>query len=207
VVIPKKRRYRGALRQKIQVRWCNHTFPCRYSDLLTPATLIEAISRNPLTSSETFVKAILTPPNNLLATLHLHIPLHTQGIGAGDTVTLVTRHVKVYDPHGVQHFIAYREDDIILFFLAALQDISPIPLRPELVVCHEGLPLDPTSRFQDCNLPQEPPLHVRSRSHSDAHPLQEPVIPEPISKAGDSLADVLNTLPLADSSRVNLLKT
>ena len=48
VVIPKKRRYRGASRQKILIKWRNYTLPCIYSDLLTPATLIEDIGRNPL---------------------------------------------------------------------------------------------------------------------------------------------------------------
>jgi len=43
VVIPRKRRYRGASRQKILIKWRNYTFPCIYSDLLTPATLIEDI--------------------------------------------------------------------------------------------------------------------------------------------------------------------
>jgi len=43
VVIPKKRRNRGTLIPKIQVRWRNITIPCQYSDRLTPAMLIEAI--------------------------------------------------------------------------------------------------------------------------------------------------------------------
>jgi len=150
VVIPKKRRYRGASRQKILIKWRNYTFPCTYSDLLTPATLIEDIGRNPRTSSEALAKATLTPPNNLLATLHLHTSLHMQGIVTWDILTLVVRHAKIYDPYDVQHFVAYREEDTILYFLAALRDISPIPLRSELVICHKGLPLDPASRFQDC---------------------------------------------------------
>jgi len=41
VVTLKKQRYRGALRQKILIKWRNYTFPCIYSDLLTPATLID----------------------------------------------------------------------------------------------------------------------------------------------------------------------
>jgi len=59
VVIPKKRRYRGASRQKILIKWCNYTLPCIYSDLLTPATLIEDIGRNPRTFSEALAKATL----------------------------------------------------------------------------------------------------------------------------------------------------
>jgi len=56
---------------------------------------------------------------------------------------------------------------------------------------------------------QEPSLHVRFRSQSDAHPLQEPVIPEPIPKTGDLSGEAWNTLPLEDGpgGRVHLLKT
>jgi len=154
VVIPKKRRIRGTSISKI----LNYTIPCNYSDRLTPATLIEAIRLSPLTLHDNLAKATLSPSNNLLATLHLHLTLHSQGISAGDTVTLVTRHARVFDPYGVQHFVAYRDEDTIQYFLSVLQDISPIPLPSELVVCHESLPLEPTSRFQDCNLPQEPSL-------------------------------------------------
>ena len=68
-------------------------------------------------------------------------------------MTLVTRHARVYDPYGVQHFVAYRDEDTIQYFLCVLQDISPIPLLSALVVCHENLPLEPTLRFQDFNLP------------------------------------------------------
>ena len=207
VVIPKKRRYRGASRQKILIKWRNYTFPCIYSDLLTPATLIEDIGRNPRTPSEALAKATLTPPNNLLVTLHLHTPLHIQGVVAGDTLTLVIRHAKIYDPYHVQYFITYREEDTILYFLAALRDISPIPLRSELVICHKALPLEPASRSQDCNLPHEPTLHVRFSSHPDAHPHIEPVQLEPVGKAGDPLADSMNTSPLADGTRGNLRKT
>ena len=84
----------------------------------------------------------------------------------------MTRHARVYDPDGVQHFIAYRDEDKIQYFLSVLQDISPNPFLSELVVYHESSLLEPTSRFRDCNLPQEPSLHVRFRSHSGGHPLQ-----------------------------------
>ena len=122
-------------------------------------------------------------------------------------MTLVTRHAKVHDPYGVQHFVAYRDEDIIQYFLSALQDISPIPLLSELVVCHEGLPLEPTWRFQDCNLPQEPSHHVRFRSQSGVHPPQEPVVLKPIPRAGNSPGDAWKPLPVANGSRGNLLKT
>jgi len=186
VVIPKKWRNRGALIPKIQVRWRNITIPCKYSDRLTPAMLIEAIRLSPQIRQDTLAKATLTPPNNLSATLHLHATLCSQGIFAGDIVILVTRHARVYDPYGVQHFVAYRDEDKIQYFLSVLQDISPIPFLSELVVCHEGSPLEPTSRVQDCNLPQEPSLHVRFRSHSDTYPLQEPGCTESTTTAGNA---------------------
>jgi len=86
---PKKRRFRGASRQKILIKWRNYTFPCTYSELLTPATLIEDIGRNPRTSPEALAKVTLLPPNNLLATLRLNTPLRIQGIATGDILTLV----------------------------------------------------------------------------------------------------------------------
>jgi len=138
----------------------------------------------------------LTALNNLLVTLHLHTPLHIQGIVTGDTL----RHAKIYDPYDVQHFVAYREEDTILYFLAALRDISPIPLRSELVICHKALPLDPASRFQDCNLPHQPTLHVHFSSHPDAHPHVEPAQLEPVGKAGDPLADPMSTFALAEGT-------
>jgi len=207
VVIPRKRQNRGAPISKIQVRWRNITIPCNYSDRLTPAMLIEAIRLSPLTCQDTLAKATLTPPNNLLATLHLHVTLRSQGIFAGDIVTLVTRHARVYDPYGVQHFVAYRDEDTIQYFLSVLQDISPTPFLSELVVCHESLPLEPTSRFQDCNLPQEPSLHVRFRSHSGAHPLQEPVGTEPTPTAGNSPGETWIPSPIANGPTGHLLQT
>jgi len=65
------------------------------------------------------------------------------------------------------------------YFLTALRDISPIPPLSEIIVCHNDLHLDPTSRFQDCNLPHEPTLHVRFNSHLDAHSRTESTQPEP----------------------------
>jgi len=40
VVIPKKRRPRKVLKQKIMVMWGNVTIPCSYLDQLTPANLL-----------------------------------------------------------------------------------------------------------------------------------------------------------------------
>ena len=58
----------------------HYTFPYTYSDLLTPATLLADIGRNPRTSPEALAKATLTPSNNPLVTLHLNTPLRLQGI-------------------------------------------------------------------------------------------------------------------------------
>ena len=80
VVIPKKRLLRGASRPKIMIKWRNYTFPCTYSDLHTPATLLVDIGRNPRTSPAVLAKATLTPCNNPLVTLHLNTPLRLQGI-------------------------------------------------------------------------------------------------------------------------------
>jgi len=62
VVIPKKRRIRGASISKILVRWRNYTIPCNYSDRLTPSTLIEVIRLSPLTLHDNLAKTTLTPP-------------------------------------------------------------------------------------------------------------------------------------------------
>jgi len=107
-VFPKKRRLRGASRQKIMIKWRNYTIPCTYSDRLTPATLIEDIGKSPLASPEALAKATLTPPNNPLATMHLDTPLSMQGIVTGDTLTLLVRHAKIHDPYDVQHFVTYQ---------------------------------------------------------------------------------------------------
>ena len=122
-------------------------------------------------------------------------------------MTLVTRHARVYDPYGVQHFVAYRDEDTIQYFLSVLQDISPIPSLSELVVCHESLPLEPTSRFQDSNLPQEPSLQVRFRSHTGAHPLQEPLGTEPTPTAGNAPGETWIPSPIANGSTGHLLQT
>jgi len=82
----------------------------------------------------------LTPPYNLLVTLRLNTPLRIQGIDTGDILTLVVRYAKIYDLYDAQHFVAYREEDTILYFLAALRDISPIPPQSEIVICHKASP-------------------------------------------------------------------
>jgi len=169
--------------------------------------LIEAIRLSPQIGQDTLAKAILTLPNNLSATLHLHATLCSQGIFAGDIVSLVTRHARVYDPYGVQHFVAYRDEDKIQYFLGVLQDISPNPLLSELVVCHEGSPLEPTLQVQECNLPQEPSLHVRFRSHSGGHPHQELVWTESTSTVGNAPGETETPSPLATGPKGHLPRT
>ena len=93
-----------------------------------------------------------------------------QGIVTGDTLTLLVRHAKIHDPYNTQHLVAYWEVDTMQYLLATLRVISPIPSDSKIVICHNGLRLKPSSRFQDCNLTHEPTLHVRFSSHSDAHP-------------------------------------
>ena len=176
----------------------HYTFLYTYSDLLTPATLLADIGRNPRTSPEALAKATLTPSNNPLVTLHLNTPLRIQGIVTGDFLTLLVRHAQIDDPNDAQHFVAYQEEDTMQYFLTALRDISSIPTRSEIVICHKGLRLDPASRFQDCNLPHEPTLHIRFSSHPDAHPRIEPTQPKSVGEAEDPPADPTNTLPSAN---------
>ena len=65
------------------------------------------------------------------------------------------------------------------------RDISPIPSDSEIVICHNGLRLKPSSRFQDCNLPHEPTLHVRFNSHLDGLPRNEPTQFAPVDVVVD----------------------
>jgi len=89
VVIPKKGRFRGTLSQKILIKWRNLTIPCTFSGRLTPATVITDIGNSERVSPAALIKATLTPPDNLLATLHLDTPLSMQGIAIGDTLILL----------------------------------------------------------------------------------------------------------------------
>jgi len=148
VVIPKKRRYRGASRQKILIKWRNYAFPYIYSELLTPATLIEDIDRNPRTSSEALAKATLTPPNNLMTTLHLHTPLHIQGVVAVDTLTLVIRHSKICDPYDVQHFKHIGRRTPFYTFLLHCGTLLPFHFGPNLSFATKSSPLTPPADFR-----------------------------------------------------------
>jgi len=71
--------------------------------------MIDAIRFSPQVGQDTLVKAILTPSNDLSATLYPHATLHSQGISAGAVVTLMTRYARVLEPQGSLHFIAYQE--------------------------------------------------------------------------------------------------
>ena len=200
-VIPKKKRRRRAPKEKILIIWRDVTIPCIYSDRLTPATLIEDIGRSSRATPEALVMATLTPPNNLLGTMLLDTPLSQQGIVKGDTLRMLVRHAQIHDPYDVQHLVAYRAEDTMQYFLTALREISSIPILSEIVICHKGLRLDPASRFQDCNLPHEPTLHVRFSSDLDAHPRNEPEKPEPVGEADDLAVDPTNTSPPNDRCR------
>ena len=124
VVIPKKRRPRKVLKQKIMVMWRNVTIPCSYSDWLTPAILLNDIDSSLWVTPGSLIKAILTPQNQPMGTLNFEIPLSLQGAGQGDTLIMLVRHAKVHDPHDVQHLVAYRAEDVIQHFLTALLETS-----------------------------------------------------------------------------------
>jgi len=98
--------------------------------------------------------------------------------------------------------VAYQEEDTMQHFLTALRDISPIPPLSEIILCHNELHLDPTRRFQDCNLPHEPTLHVRFSNHPDTHARNKPTQSEP-SLAGTEAYPVepMNTSPAVDQDR------
>jgi len=165
--------------QKILIIWRNVTIPCTFSALLTPATVITDIGNSERASSAALMKATLTPPDNLLATLHLDTPLSMQGINDGDILTLLVRHATILDPYDNQHLVAYREEDTMQHFLIALRDVSPIPPLSEIILCHKELHLDPTRRFQDCNSHHEPTLQVLFSNHPDTHARNEPTQSEP----------------------------
>ena len=61
VVIPKKRRFRGPLSQKILITWRNYTIPCTFSARLTPATVIADIGKSEWASPAALIKATLIP--------------------------------------------------------------------------------------------------------------------------------------------------
>ena len=171
VVIPKQKRPRKVTTPKLLVTWRNVTIPCLFLDRLTPAILLEDIGNSPWDTPGSLLKAMLNPTNCPMGRLSLEIPLSLQGIGQGDTLTMLVRYAKVYHPHDVQHFVAYRAEDAMQYFLTTLLGTTTIPALTECVIFYEGLPLDPTSRFQDCNLPHDPTLHLRFHSGQDVPPI------------------------------------
>jgi len=195
VVITKKRRTGRIPIPLILVRWRNFTIPCKYTDRLTPAMLIDAIRLSPLVGQDTLAKSTLTLPNNLSATLHMHVTLCSQGISVGAVVTIMTRYAKVLDPHGSQHYIAYQSEDKIQGFIEAIKYVSPHLLLSELEVCHEGSLLDPNRQVQECDLPQDPSLQVRLRSHPGGQSHQESVLIESAPSTGQVPGGTKTSLP------------
>jgi len=161
VVLRKKRRIRGKGRgqQKIQIRWATSTFPCAFSGLLTPATVITDVGTHVGVPIAVLLKATLSS-SNLLAALQRDIPLSEQGIEVGDILTLSVRHATIVDPYGDQHLVAYREDETIRDLLVTLQKVSSISSLSDIILCYNEFQLDHNKRFQDCNLPDEPTLHA-----------------------------------------------
>jgi len=150
VVISKKRRLRGAPRPKILIKWRNYTFPCTYSDLLTPAMLIADIGTNPRTSLEALAKAMLTPSNNPLVTLHLNTPFRLQGIVTGDFLTLLVRHAQIHDPYHVRlpgggHNAILPDCTAEHFFHSNLVRNCHLPQRPPPRPCKPVPRLQPTT--------------------------------------------------------------
>jgi len=82
------------LKFKIMVMWRNFTFPCSYSDWLTPAILLEDIRNSPRVTPGSLIKTILTSQNCPMGTLKCETLLSQQGIGQGDTLIMLITHVK-----------------------------------------------------------------------------------------------------------------
>jgi len=201
VVIQKERRPRKVSIQKIMVLWRNVTIPCSYSDQLTPAILLEDIDKSLRVTPGSLIKVILTSRNSPMGTLNLDTPLSLQGIGQGDTLIMLVRHAKIHNPYDVQHLVAYRAEDTMQYFLTALLETSSIPALSEYVIFHEDL----ASRFQYCNLPHEPTLHVRFDSGLDVPPPSRPENPDSVGDANDPADDpaspLANTSPPMDNCR------
>jgi len=176
VVLLKKRRIRGkgGGQQKILIKWSTSTIPCAFSGLLTPATVITDVGIHVGAPRAALLKATLFSSSNLLAALQRDIPLSEQGIKAGDILTLLVRHATIVDPYGDQHLVAYREDETIRDLLVTLRKVSPIPPLSEIILCHNEFQLGHTKRFQDCNLPHEPTLHVRLSTRVGPSPRTQP---------------------------------
>ena len=204
VVIPKNRRPRKVLKQKIMVMWQNFTFPCSYSDQLTPAILLEEIGKSSRVTPGSLIKVILTSQNCPMGTLNFESLLSQQGIRQGDTLIMLVRQAKVHDPHNVQNLTAYREEDVMQHFLTALVETCSIPTLSNCVIFHGDFLLDLASRFQDCNLPHEPTLYVRFSSGLDVPPSSRPETPKLAGDADDQrdgpVSPLANTVLPSDNS-------
>jgi hypothetical protein len=140
------------------IQWATNTIPCTFSDLLTPATVITDVGTHMGVLDNVILKMTLSSKSRTL--LQRDIPLSTQGIVAGDTLTLLVRHVTITGPDGIQHLVAYRADETIRDLLITLQGVSPISPLSEIILCHNELHLDHHKQFQECDLPDGPTLHA-----------------------------------------------
>jgi len=120
-----------------------------------------------------------------MGTLNLQTSFSLQGVGQGDILLMMVRHAKIYDPHDIQHSVAYSTDDAMQHFLTKLLETSNIPDLTDCVLYHEDLLLDLASWFQDCNLPHEPTLYLRFPCGLDAPPTMRPGNPESAEGAED----------------------
>jgi len=161
-------------------------------------TIKTLLSNSPWVTPGSLIKVILTPQNCPMGTLNLETTLSLQGIGQGDTLIMLVRCAKIYDPHDVQHFVTYRAEDAMQHFLTTLLETSNIPALTECVIFCEDLLFDLTSRFQDCNSPHEPTLHLRFRSGLDVPPTIRPENPESADGADDPREGPMS--PLANTS-------
>jgi len=118
---------------------------------------------------------------------------------------MLVRHAKVHDPHNVQHLVAYQEADVMQHFLTALSKTSSMTSRFNCVIFHGEFLLDPASRFLDCNLQNEPTLHVHFSGGFEVPPSSGPENPESAGDVEDPrdgpMSSLANTaLPTDNSS-------
>ena len=170
VVIPKHKHPRKGHTPKVLILWQSVTIPCHFSDWPTPVILLDYIGKSQWAIFDDLSKAILTPPNQQSGTLLLEVPLTLQGIGSGETLTMLVRHSRVHYPHNIQHYVAYQAEDVTQHFFTTFLETTTIPTLTECVMLHEGLPLDPISMFQDCNLLHKPTLYLRFQRGQEVAP-------------------------------------
>jgi len=160
VVLQKKRRVRGKGRgsPKILIQWATKTIPCTFSDLLTPATVITDVGTHIGVPHHVILKMTLSSRSPTL--LQRNIPLSKQGIKAGDILRISIRHVTISGPDGIQHLVAYREDETARDLLIALQGVSPIFPLSEINLFHNELPLEHHIQLHEYALPEGLILHT-----------------------------------------------